>query len=197
MIQVQLSTGFSIIKDTDKTLYIDYRKGTLYHQVIGERECTPFDIRMEQGGGFDAAQIEIYGELTVVEEPSHGVNESVKSYKVMKAPRALFTKGVGKSSIKYFGVDFYPGFINYLVDRQHRDYRRILEISEYNKSFSAINPLLEQLDPTLLVQRFTGVLLGLEERERHKAITFTIESEKKLRESLASRCFKPGDNVVI
>lgn len=185
---VQLSKGLSLVTDTEKTLYIDYRNGVIYNKPQTEGKCAAFDMRVVDDS-FVAAQTEIYGELQTLEQTSHGSNESLTTYKMMQGPRALLTKGVGDSSMNYFGLDFYPGFIKYLVNHKHEDYKKILEISMYNKSVAGINPLVELIEPSHLVQRFTGVVLEKQIKGERTVFIYTFENENTLRDRMISTCY--------
>lgn len=190
--QFRVARGYTVVDEESRTLFINYDDGFLFNFSKETDVCRRFTISSSDNkDDFVAGQIKIFSELTFLEEGHHKgkKNQRYPKYTVINAPRAMLHRWVTEARFEQFGIIFTPGASRYRIDRSHGDFNTLLETAQHNiATAGVINPLLIQLDVTLLLSRFGGVPVYKTGKEKTTELLFSIEKKHRLHELLPPQC---------
>lgn len=188
---VKVAYGYTVIDMEERTLFIDYNNRVLFNLLKETSVCNQFDIsKHTQEDNFVAGRIELFGELRFIEKSAlhEETDQRYSTSTVLYAPRAMMLKGVTTARFEQFGITFTPGVTEYVVDQNHGGFDVLAELGQFNAGIGELNPLIFQLDLTLLFFRFAGVPVRKRSENELTEFSFFIEKKKTLRELLPQQC---------
>lgn len=188
----RVASGYTIVDEPERTLFIDYDGGVFYNLSKETGVCRRFPLSYSgQKDTFAGAQFKKFAELTFQKEVQQ--KDQKKShysiYTVINGPQAMLHRGVVSPVLQQFGVSFTPGATTYRIDLKHAHFEPLLEMAQHNATATAgLNPLIYQLDVTHLLSRFGGVPLRRIKRSEVASFSFSLSKKEVLAELLPPGC---------